>query len=384
MKRHTNLQLLFCAVLAFVLMTPYLVYARAKEVVVGVNVINPLRAKAAEQKALINQLADAHVRVIRCSITPDQNGINFANLAYSKGIKILLGVSPKFPADAPTRTYQPDKFPGMWSGHQLSSADPELSKTYYQELLDKLEANGIVLAGLELGNEINWAAFNQDFPLPGEGKVLNFHDLSHDPEGKQIAKGFLQYVKVISALKDVRDHSRLNQNTPIISAGLVTALDGEKLYNNKKEDMVSLNATLQFLRWKGIDSLVDAYGIHFYPPDWKPGTPEGLEKRADRFARTLTACLPAGAATGKPCWVTEWGFDNHDLSCPTKDNNQHLLVKEMRDIFANAAEQGRLAAIIYFCWNSDPWSKKPDPKSAYRCGVLTDSGRLAISPMRAR
>src|ERR1700679_232766 len=103
MKRHMNLQLLFCAVIAFVLMTPYLVYARAQEVVVGVNVINPLRAKVAEQEALISQHADAHVRVIRCSITPDQNGINFANLAYSKGIKILLGIGPKFPADAPTR-----------------------------------------------------------------------------------------------------------------------------------------------------------------------------------------------------------------------------------------------------------------------------------------
>jgi hypothetical protein len=29
---------------------------------------------------------------------------------------------------------------------------------------------------------------------------------------------------------------------------LVSAKDGEKLYNNKKEDMVSLSATIAFLR----------------------------------------------------------------------------------------------------------------------------------------
>jgi hypothetical protein len=39
---------------------------------------------------------------------------------------------------------------------------------------------------------------------------------SHNPEGKQIAKGFLQYVKIMAVLKEVRDHSRLNRNTPLI------------------------------------------------------------------------------------------------------------------------------------------------------------------------
>jgi hypothetical protein len=93
---------------------------------------------------------------------------------------------------------------------------------------------------MELGNEINWAAFNAEFPLPGEGKILSLADLSHDPEGRQIAKGFLQYLKILAVLKEVRDHSRLNRNTPIITAGMVDAKDGDKLYSNKKEDMVRL------------------------------------------------------------------------------------------------------------------------------------------------
>ncbi len=123
--------------------------------------------------------------------------------------------------------------------HPLSIADPALSTTAFQHLFDYLDANGIALAGVELGNEINWAAFIAEFPLPGEGKILSSADLAHDPEDRQIAKGFLAYIKVPAALKEVRDGSRLNRDTPIVSAGLASAKDGEKFYNNRKEDMVT-------------------------------------------------------------------------------------------------------------------------------------------------
>jgi hypothetical protein len=199
--------------------------------------------------------------------------------------------------------------PRCGGGHPLSFADPELSKTDFQKLFDGLDANGITLAGVELGNEINWAAFNPEFPLPGEGKILSLEDLAQDPEGKQIAKGFLQYVRILAVLKEVRDHSRLNRSTPIILGGLVSAKDGEKLYNNKKEDMVSLTATIAFLRAHGLDSLVDAYGVHSYPWPGQPDNPTAAAQRADRLNTVdLAECRAKGTAGGKPCWVTEWGL----------------------------------------------------------------------------
>ena len=146
-----------------------------------------------------------------------------------------------------------------------------------------LDANGIALAGIELGNEINWAAFNAEFPLPGEGRILSLSDLSHHSEGKQIAKGFLQYGKIMAVLKEVRDHSRLNRSTPLISAAMVTAPDRGKLYNNKREDMVSLLATMTFLRANGLDALVDGYGIHTYPSSDHPGDPALAPRRTERF-----------------------------------------------------------------------------------------------------
>jgi hypothetical protein len=40
-------------------------------------------------------------------------------------------------------------------------------------LFDSLDANGIALAAVEPGNEINRPAFNPEFPLPSEGKILS-------------------------------------------------------------------------------------------------------------------------------------------------------------------------------------------------------------------
>jgi len=64
------------------------------------------------------------------------------------------------------------------------------------------------------------AGNNPDFRLPGEGKVLSLNDLYHDPEGQQVAKGYLQYMKELAALKQTRDQSKLNQHTPLLPTSL--------------------------------------------------------------------------------------------------------------------------------------------------------------------
>jgi hypothetical protein len=364
----------------------FLVQARAaalgEGVVVGVNIINPMRASVPDQNAVLDQLQAAHVRVIRCGVSPDEKGMDFARRAAAHGIAIQIILSLQYPPDAPKRPYQPEQFPQMWGGHPLSSADPELSRRYFETLFDGFDANGITLAGVELGNEINWAAFNPEFPLPGEGKILTLEDLSRDPEGSQIAKGFAAYVKVLAVLKEVRDRSRLNRDAPIISAGLVSAPDGGKPFNDKREDMVGLAATIAFLRAHGLDRLVDAYGVHSYPSGAKPGDRAMAAQRTRRFMDVdMAECRPAGAKDGKPCWITEWGFPNKDFDCPAHDDGRARLVEEMRANFARVAAERRLAGVTIFAWNSEPWSKQPDADSVYRCGALTPSGRLAIEPI---
>ena len=245
--------------------------------VVGVDLVNePYKQTALEQEATLRALQAAGVRVIRAGIPDNDQGLAFAQRAYAHGIKIewLLGVYPD-PGTQWPKLPDAYKGKGLWSGWPLSTANADTFKAHIGAELAKLESKGVVLAGFELGNEINWTGFNADFPLPAQGHVLNEKDLANDPEGRKIAEGYLRYLKTLAALKDLRDHSTLNRRTPIISGGLADLDDSGKWLRSVKADAVSVDATLHFLQANGLDQLVDGYGLHFYPLATCPGSPAG-------------------------------------------------------------------------------------------------------------
>jgi len=347
--------------------------ARAGEAVVGINFTHPLTLSVEEQNADLALLKSEDVRVIRIGFyaADADKGVDFIRRASAQNIQVLLTVHSQYMPNAPLRAYQPKEFHGIWSAHPLSFADPELSRKYFQQLLDSLDAQGIALAGLELENEINTPGFNGEFPLPGEGKNFGFDDLNHDPGGQRIAKGYLQYLKVLAVLKQVRDHSKVNRRTPLISAGLSnTGAEGPW---SKKYDAVSINGTLQFLRANGLDRLVDAYGIHTYPWANSPGDRAAAIHRLRRLQQEdLAEC---GVGGGKPCWVTEWGFRNTTRSCPAEEAGNSLLVQEIMSDFRQLAAAQRLRGVFYYTWTGEP------AFDAYRCGELTEPGKLALRPL---
>lgn len=371
---------LFCvALLAFNALA-----ARAGEVIVGMNLVNPMRASVERQNVTLAQLKAAGVRFIRAGVGDGAAGVDFIRRAQEQGIGVLLILDFRYPADAPTRPYMPKQFPGMWPGRPLSSADPALSRSYFQSVLTRIDRMGIKLAGLELGNEINWAAFNQDFPLPGENKAFALADLERDAEGRQIARGFDQYVRVAAALREVRDRLEVNRETPILSAGLV-AFAEDYAPPNQGADVVYQSAAISYLRAHGLDEAVDAYGVHSYPSSEGPDNPAAAARRLAHFRKyDLAACRAPGASDGKPCWITEWGFQNGDLSCPPDERKRSALIGQMEKGFREAAERNVLAGLFYFSWDSDPWSKEVGPYSVFRCDRLTSSGEIAIGPLTAK
>ena len=350
--------------------------AQADDAVVGINVINLQKLDADAQNATLSNLKTAGVTVIRTGIAPDDKGIDFAKRAYVQGIRIDLILGVQFRANAPTRPWQPKEFPRDWSGHPLSYAGPDQFRAYFQPLLDKLDGLGIKLAAFELGNELNSAAFNSEFPLPGKGKLFGLNDLYNDLEARQIAAGYLQYIKLLTVLKDIRDHSKVNRKTPVLTAGFAAYEGPEGPIKGARTDSVSTNATLDFLRANGVDELVDAYAVHVYPWSNNPGNPSAAAARRDRLEKyVLAKCRPSGSRDGKPCWITEWGFKNTSASCPSDDSDQALLTQEMRNNFRPYVQQKRLLGMLYYAWIDDA-----EHYGVFRCGSLTKSGRLALEP----
>jgi hypothetical protein len=371
MKLIQRFAFLVCLVVGMLLLSSL---AQASDVVVGATVLNaPYNLTVPEQESILEALQKSGVHYIRGAIPPGEKGRGWADRVYAHGIKIEWIVDPGY-APGTQWPHAPEGFKGMWEEPPLSKADPDSFRSYFEPLLAKLEAKGMVLAAFELSNEINWAGFNADFPLPGQGKVFNKDDLAHDPECQLIAKGLVQYVKTLAVLKDIRDHSKLNQHTPIISAGL-----GDMETPNHrvwmKADAVSPEATLEFLRDNGLDKYVDGYGLHLYPNQKQP---------AERFEHIkqngLSECQPAGSPKGKPCWITEWGAGAVKGKCPNIDESDRVkLVREMRGYFAQLGQEHRLGGLFYYTWQGNIHDDAP--VSAFLCGHLTESGRLAIAPL---
>lgn len=350
--------------------------AQAENPVVGVNAA--IGSMSVEQQNTI--LADLHVagvHFIRTGITPDDKGVDFARRAQAQGIRILWLVQLQYRPGAPSRPW-PNAF-NVWGGPPLSAADPDQFRKYFEPLLAKLDAADVTLAGFELGNEINSPMFNADFSMPAESpshsKEFNLSDLSHDPGAQHVANGYLQYLKLLAVIKDVRSRSKDNQHAAIVSAGLVFD-EAPEAPRTARLDAVGAFATLDFMRAHGLDDLVDAYGVHTYPWTNNPGNPAAAAGRRERLQKyVLAECRAEGSVGGKPCWITEWGIPNLDASCPSHEANQITLVKETRTNFLPYIADKRVSGVFYYAWLDSR-----EGFAIYRCGNLTETGRLALAP----
>ncbi len=340
--------------------------ATRQDVIIGTNIVNPYALSDTEQNMMLSRMKADGVRTLRVSITLDDKGIAFAERVARYGIKMDWLIY-RFGGFAP-------------GGKPLSAADAEEFRRTFSPVLAALEQQGITLVAFELGNEFNLAGYNSEFPRPSRGYIFGLNDLTHDPEAEQVGKGYLQYLKVLSVLKDVRDRSKLNQQTPILSGGLaVYENDDGPLQKGMNTDLVSANSTLVYLRANGLDDLVDGYAVHVYPRGNAPGDPAAAAARKEGLAKyAFKQCRAAGVNGGKPCWLTEWGFNNADSNCPIDDAARTSLVQEMMGDFRPYVRDGRLVALLSYAWNDVPGVKTISPLTLFRCGSLTPSGKVSI------
>jgi hypothetical protein len=350
--------------------------AQENKVVVGVNIRGYGGVSEQQQNSKIEELQAYRVKTIREGFPSNLNEKfnQFIISAYRHGIGTVAIIYPTLGGDQ-THTSVVDASNGRpWRTPALVDCNPEQFRKLFTAQLAALEAAGVKLTAIELGNEFNTVGYNADFPVHSSGRVLGIADLnnSKDTEGRVVAAGYLRYIKVLAVAKDVRDHSRLNRATPLLSGGLANVgLPGPHSFN--KQLSTSVPDTIAFLRQNGTDSLVDGYGVHAYTS----GDPhQTISQRIAVFNDIFRAC-----EHDKPCWLTEWAFNNRDQSCPIHDDIRVQLVKAERVALKPFIAQGRLAASIYYSWDGDFPGQKENMGAIFRCGSLTEAGKLALSPM---
>jgi hypothetical protein len=348
--------------------------AMAKDVTVGVNMMGVDQIGDAQQEALARQLQDNGVKTIRTSLGGHGDRYtSFVIAAYRHGIGSVILVSP-FANNTAKHSLAPDASAGHpWGLPALQDADADGFTRWFVPELAKLEASGVHVVAFEAGNEINSSPFNAD--APANGRMLRLADLNNpnDPEGHAVATGYLTYLKILATLEGIRNHSQLNQATPIISGTSAWwGVPNQPHYTSMGG--VSMNDSLEFLRQHGLDKLVDGYAVHLYTSS------DPHKSHAERVAFLATGFVQCRRDT-KPCWVTEWAYNNANKSCPIDDSLRLRLVRDERSAYEEFAAQGRLAALIYYSWSGDYVGQKESPGTLFRCGALTDAGKLALSPM---
>ena len=323
------------AFLSVIALIPLLLLGRAhaQKMVVGVNVVGVDLASDQQQDALIAQLQRDGVKTIRTGLGGHgERYTSFVIKAYQLGIGSVVMVSP-FAGNSGQHALPADAAAGRpWGLPALSDADPDGFSKWFVPTLARLEAAGVHVTAFELGNELNTPRFNADFrPELISGRVLGLPDLDNprDREGNAVATGYRDYLRIMASLKGFRDHSKFNQKTPILSS---MSADWGAPHNRKRgdraPDAVSIPDSIAFLRQNGLDELVDGYAVHTYPsadPSLSVAArAELLEQRG-----VLSACR-RGA---KPCWVTEWGFQNAAQACPLHDEARAQEIRAERGVF---------------------------------------------------
>lgn len=275
--------------------------AQSLDVYTGVNNVQ-LRYKSPEQREKVaDDMRQAGVRSVRVSLAPPYDkSIDSIDLLARKNLSVLLAVEIAWPElAARDATRRPGRGP-IWSVVPLSQLDPEFFREQFGALWREIEKRQVQLAAIELGNEINWAAFNGDLGLlPPHGKP---------PQGAPgsvalvnraaYLEGLRRYVAALAVVKHLRDESAYNRGAKIVSAGLTSM--PATFAANVGAEYVDTNETLDILKADGLDALIDGYGVHIYPNANQTPT-----ERAREFETVLRPCAAGGQ--GHPCWLTEWG-----------------------------------------------------------------------------
>ncbi|CDZ45789.1 Hypothetical protein NGAL_HAMBI1189_10810 [Neorhizobium galegae bv. officinalis] len=329
---------------------------------IGVNRVNLAWLSRADQERVLKEIAASGITHVRLSLSmPVDKSIDALEIADRLGLKILLeiqlGNKDYYPPGARPRA----GFGRIWDVQRLSDLDLDLYRSQLRSALRRIDGMGIRIDAVEPGNEINYSAYNGDlvvYEKPGRRTPRN---VSQVADRTAFERGLDVYVGAVRVTREELRATVHSRDALLISAGLSDVGTGEA--DRRGMERLDPGEFISLLRERGIDALVDGYGIHLYP---------GRKDDAAliRYVRTLLGfCRPEGE--GKPCWVTEWGIANTALSCPLDDREREVAVRAVRRSFDELMDEGRLRAAFYYDWDTQA------VYSVWRCGALSPAGAAA-------
>jgi hypothetical protein len=314
---------------------------------------------------IVDQIAAHKVTSIRLTLTqPIERAADIAAYAQRHGLRVLVNAGLSV-----GDYYDPAALPRPGRGiirpvRRLSDLDIGRYEIVLRQFLTALDQRDVRLRAFQVGNEINWADFNGDFPIGDEGRIYDEQSLSRTAEHAQIIDGFHKYRLALETTRALLRASAAGQDTLVVSAGLY-APSPWTLKSNGSALTQAATKTL-FDRF-GITQAADALAVHVYP------------SRGAVFSEILSAlrsatqiCGVRGA--GKPCFITEWGFPNTEAMAKHDDGTRLALFRSFERALSCVDRAQDIRGAYLFTWDESP------RYSVWHDGRLLDGGAIFGDP----
>ncbi len=331
---------------------------------IGVNRMNLAWLPRGDQERILTDIAASGATDVRLSLSrPVDKSIEALAIAHRLGLRILLeiqlGNKSYYPQTVGPRTGHGR----IWDVYRLSDLDLARYRRELQQALQRIDALGVRLVGVEPGNEINYAGYNGDLAVYRKPGARTPRSIAELRERARFERGLDNYVKALEISRSELRKTVHSRDAAVISAGLSDMSAAEA--DRRGMERLDPDEFVALLRQRGIDSLVDAYGIHIYPG--RKAAP-AISGGSEAFSTS------AGPRQPQVLLGHEWGIANKARSCPVDDRSRGEAIRVMRATFGELIEAGRLAAAYYYDWDTEP------SYSLWRCGKLSPAGAAAIGP----
>jgi hypothetical protein len=318
----------------------------------GVNNPTILVLTDKDWKASLDSMAANGVHLLRTAISskdksPD-NLVAFLRYAEQLSIKVILVFPDQNPAYyPPSVANQSGRKPG------LAPIEVSLFKESWDAHRIAMRQAGVHVYAYELGNELNGASFNADYPSGTDAKLLDLQKCDGQPGCSTVRKGWDNYIQMLNTMRS----SGLLDGTLLLGGSFVRVGDG--YVQQVKKGFSTVESTRAYLAAHGADRLVDAYSFHVYPV-----VPESadLAKAQSEIGRQIGAIFnECRSVKSKPCWVTEWGFSDQAAPCQQSPKQDAYVEDAASVLRQESSQQGGMVA-AYYSWDTT------DKHAVYACG----------------
>ena len=332
----------------------------------GLNKVDLGWLDASKARGVLSDMKRTGVHSIRVTLTPPFSNV-IENIAISNefDLKVFLNINFNFPPfNLPTVDEQRFGSSGVWP---LSRLDPQHAMETLRPIFEEIAKRGLLLSGIEVGNEINWAGFNADLTAGSKDRKDSVGAPASIRRPEDFSKGIMNFAQTLYLIHSyVRNESSTLKSLPLYAGAIADVSDDQK--NGLSSEYVGQMATLALMKSYGTDEFIDGYSIHIY-----------LSRKSDtkanqnRLKDISEFCNSVGS--GKRCSITELGIASPMGGCGRPDpEGATVIVSALKALNPLI---GHDSSIYYFDWDS-----RSEPFSIWRCDSLTDVGKALFDPDR--